>query len=89
MVENDAIFHSETKEIGERIKAARKNNGWTQKELAQKTNLSQQTISFIENGCTNITMKTFKKIADALNLRISVETRCEDSSSIQTYTSEA
>ena len=56
--------------IGKKINGARKAKGWTQKELAQKAGLSQQTISFVESGYINISFLTLKKIIDALDLKI-------------------
>lgn len=56
--------------IGERIRGARKTKGWTQKELAEKTGFSQQTISFVESGYINISFLTLKKIIDVLDLTI-------------------
>ena len=47
-------FYSSTnevlKELGSRIKAARIAMQTTQKEMAERTNLSQRTISNLENG---------------------------------------
>ena len=56
--------------IGKKINGARKAKGWTQKELAEKAGLSQQTISFVESGYINISFLTLKKIIDALDLKI-------------------
>jgi len=55
------------------IRRKRKKIGWTQKKLAKKTHLSQQTISFIENGYLNFSFKTFMKIADVLDLEIDLK----------------
>jgi len=85
---NMPLIDSEAKEIGTKIRDARKSKGWTQKELAEKAGLSQQAISFIENGYSNISLMTFKKIAGVLGLKISIETKSRDLSSTQTYTSE-
>ncbi|MBL7073256.1 MAG: helix-turn-helix transcriptional regulator [Candidatus Omnitrophica bacterium] len=54
------------------IRRRRKKIGWTQKELAKKTHLSQQTISFIENGYLNFSFKTLMKIAEVLDLKINI-----------------
>ena len=63
---------SEAQEIGRIIKETRKNNGWSQKELAEKTGFSQQMISFIENGYLNISLSTLTKIAHALSLTLTL-----------------
>lgn len=56
--------------ICDQIKDNRKKSGLTQTELAGKAKLSQQTISFVEQGYINVSLKTLKKIANALNLRL-------------------
>ncbi len=65
----------EIKIICDKIKDYRKKIGLTQIELAKKTGLSQQSISFMEQGYINISLRTLKKIADALNLKIVLENR--------------
>ena len=56
--------------ISAEIKDFRKKKGVTQVKLAEMSGLSQQTISFLERGYLNISLRTFKKIADALELSI-------------------
>ena len=63
---------SEAQEIGRIIKETRNNNGWSQKELAEKTGFSQQMISFIENGYLNISLSTLTKIAHVLSLTLTL-----------------
>ena len=62
----------EAKRIGEIIKQARKNKEWNQKDLAIKAGISQQSVSFAENGYLNISLMTLKSILDALNLKLSI-----------------
>jgi transcriptional regulator with XRE-family HTH domain len=38
------------KELGSRIKSARKDKGWTQQQLAEASGLSKSSVSHIENG---------------------------------------
>ncbi len=59
-------------EISEQLVEARNNIGITQKELAQKTGLTQALISRIESGKSHPTIETLKKIADGLGLRLVV-----------------
>jgi len=73
------------KQIGDEIRKARKSKGWTQVELAKMANFSQQTISFVEKGYTNISVKTLKRIADMVGLRITIERSEKSTSSNQTY----
>jgi len=60
------------KTIADKIKAVRKAKGLTQSGLADKLKISQQVISRIENGGENISLSTFKKVADALGATIDV-----------------
>lgn len=54
--------------IGERIKAARKAAGMTQRELAERMGLSPQTVAQWENDLRNPKFQTLKRIAGALNI---------------------
>ena len=63
-------FDPEIKNMCDQIKNYRKKSGLTQRDLANKSGLSQQSISFIEQGYVNISIRTLKKIVDALNLRL-------------------
>lgn len=54
------------------IRETRKKQGLTQAELGKISKISQQTISFVEKGYVNISIRTLKKIADALGLKISL-----------------
>lgn len=53
---------------GERIKAARINAGLTQRELAERLNVSFVNISQWENGVRNPKIETLQRIADALGI---------------------
>lgn len=53
--------------IGERIKAARKAKGLTQKALGEKLGISFQGIAQWENNLRNPKYETLEKIAEALN----------------------
>ena len=58
-------------ELGYAIIEARQQSGMTQKELAQKSCVTQQQLSKIENG-VNCNMLTFIKVSTALGLGITV-----------------
>ena len=53
------------------IVTAREKSGLTQKELAQKSHVTQQQLSKIENG-VNCNMLTFIRVSNALGLTISI-----------------
>lgn len=63
----------EIKIICDQIKDTRQKSGLTQRDLAKKSGLSQQSISFLEQGYVNISLGTLKRITDALNLKIKIE----------------
>lgn len=56
--------------VGERIKAARKKAGMTQKELADKLGIPYQGISQYERGVRNPKIDTLEKIADSLGVTL-------------------
>lgn len=60
------------KEIQQLIVSERKKQKVTQKELSQRTGLSQANISKIENGVTHPTIESLQKIAEALGKRLLV-----------------
>ena len=50
----------------EKIKKIRKEKGFTQKKLGEKTGIAESTIRRYEIGLLNPKLETIKKIADAL-----------------------
>lgn len=64
------MFANKNKEIGERIKSARKKMNMSQYTLYQKTGISTTQISAYENGNKSIGLSTLDKIAIALNTSI-------------------
>lgn len=68
-------FDPEIKNICDQIKDYRRKSGLTQVDLAKKAGLSQQSISFVEQGYVNLSIRTLKKIVDALNLKLVLETK--------------
>ncbi len=71
--ERSLDFDPEIKSICDQIKDYRKKRGLTQAGLAKESGLSQQSISFVEQGYVNISIRTLKKIADVLNLKLVLE----------------
>lgn len=55
--------------LSEKLKECRKKKGWTQQKLAEKTGLSFNTITKIEQGIGDSpTLKTLIKLADVLGV---------------------
>lgn len=54
------------KRVGERLAAARKRAGMTQRELAAKLGKPQSFVSSYENGQRRVDLLEFEKIAGAL-----------------------
>ena len=55
--------------LAKRVKECRRQKGWTQQKLAEKTGLSFNTITKIEQGIGDSpTLKTLLKLADALDV---------------------
>lgn len=56
------------KKLGDNIRTIRKRGGLTQEELAEMANMDPKSVIEIENGKRNPTLKTIKKIANALKI---------------------
>jgi DNA-binding XRE family transcriptional regulator len=67
------------KEFGDIIRAAREKRGLTQKELADRSGVSQVSISFIERGVVNVSVLTLENIARVLGLTVSIVDQCQPS----------
>ena len=60
------------KEIGEKIKLARKNLGYTQKTVSERSGVNKTTISEIENGHFTGSFDLFEKVLSCVNLQFEV-----------------
>ena len=49
---------------------ARKNIGLTQKELSERTGIAQGDISKLENGSANPSLRTLRRLAAGMNMRL-------------------
>jgi len=56
------------KEIGQNIRRRRREKGLLQKALAEKVNISDQHMSHIENGSTQLSLPTLVAIANVLEV---------------------
>lgn len=52
---------------------ARKKTGLTQKELSERTGITQGDISKLENGNANPSINTLKRLAKAMNMSLYIE----------------
>jgi len=71
-LERNLDIDPDIKKLCGQIRETRKQKGLTQAELAKESSLSQQTISFVEQGYVNISLRTLKKITDTLGLTIAL-----------------
>ena len=55
-------------EIGQKIRLARREIGWSQKDLATLTKIHRPTISLLERGGQSIDFNSLYKIAYALGI---------------------
>ncbi|MCY4138103.1 MAG: helix-turn-helix transcriptional regulator [Rhodobacteraceae bacterium] len=67
------------REIGHAIRLARKDQGLTQKELASKSGVWQETISKIETGSSGAKLETIFNLLAALDLEITIDIRSKGS----------
>lgn len=56
--------------IGSRIREIRKENGWTQAKLAEKSGVEPSNISHIERAATKLSLPTLINIANALGVTL-------------------
>ena len=52
---------------------ARKSAGLTQKQLSEKTGIAKADISKLENGNANPSLRTLRRLASGLGMRLKVE----------------
>lgn len=69
-------------DIGNRIQILRKSHDMTAKELSEKIEISPSFISAVENNSTKLSLKTLRKICDALEVSLA-EFFNEDLSSVE------
>lgn len=66
----DTKFFEKYQNFGFAVARARKLRGMTQQQLADKMNVSYETISRIENAATGFTGDMLFEIADALDVSV-------------------
>ena len=63
-------MQSESARLGKNLKRSRTQKGMTQGDIVRALGVSRSFISNIENGKTNPTLSTIKRIADALGVSV-------------------
>jgi len=57
-------------DLGARVRALRKERGWTLEQAAQEAGLARSTLSKIENGQMSPTFEAVRKLASGLNISV-------------------
>lgn len=63
-------MESESARLGKNLKQIRIQKGMTQGDIVRALGVSRSFVSNIENGKTNPTLSTIKRIADALGVSV-------------------
>ena len=67
---------NELKKEQERLQAmidARKSTGLTQKQLSEKTGITQADISKLESGNANPSLRTLQRLASGMGMKVKIE----------------
>jgi HTH-type transcriptional regulator / antitoxin HipB len=67
------------RQLGNLIRRARKQRGWSQSQLAERVGIRQGTISLIEKGNPATRVDTLLALLAALDLELQVASRLKDS----------
>jgi HTH-type transcriptional regulator / antitoxin HipB len=67
------------RQLGNLIRRARKQRGWSQSQLAERVGIRQGTISLIETGNPATRVDTLLALLAALDLELQVASRLKDS----------
>lgn len=60
-------------ELGEQVRGLREERGWSQRDLAKLTGMTQPGIARFEAGGTTPTLPILQRIANAFDITLSVE----------------
>ncbi len=60
-------------ELGEQVRGLREDRGWSQRDLATLTGMSQPAIARFEAGGTTPTLPILERIANAFDTTLSIE----------------
>ena len=72
--EREQLYESSVAKMAVRkLKSKRKSLGWTQADLAARSNIPQTTISRIESGTWNISLRKIVKMAEAMGCMVDID----------------
>lgn len=60
-------------ELGERVRELREERGWSQKELASRTGMTQPSVARFEAGGTTPTLAVLDRMARAFEMHLRIE----------------
>lgn len=58
------------RQFGDRVRALRRERGWSQEKLAHQTQLDRSYVGGVERGQRNVSLLNVQKIADALDVPV-------------------
>lgn len=70
---SNASLDAQNDEIIKAFVEARHVSGMTQKELSDRTGIAQSDISKLEKGNANPSLRTFKRLADGMGMKLKLE----------------
>lgn len=56
--------------LGERVRRLRKERGWTQENLVERTGLDRSYLAEVEGGNTNPSLRTLSRLAQGLQIEL-------------------
>jgi DNA-binding XRE family transcriptional regulator len=69
--------------IVESMMNARKNSGYTQKQLSKRTGINQSDISKLETGNANPSLRTLKRLAEGMGMTLEIVFKPKDEAGVQ------
>ena len=61
------------RELGRRMRAARREIGLSQEKLATKIGMTRSNYARLEQGTSNVTLDTLRRIADGLGAELAID----------------
>ena len=67
------MYEIDNQKFGGFVAALRKEKGYTQKELAERTGINQADVSKLEKGTRNPSIAILKRIAEGLDMELHIQ----------------